>query len=81
MTTYHSLLDLPPFHPDRYSLLADRLKALLATRNDVVFVQAEAILALEAAAASLGRQGLAAVNIVTSPYGGYFGAWLRRDRP
>jgi len=78
MTTYHPLLDLPPFPADRYSLLADRLKTLLATRNDVVFVQAEAILALEAAATSLGRPGLVVVSIVTSPYGGYFGDWLRR---
>ena len=43
-----------------------------------MFVQAEAILALEAAASSLARPGLVALNIVTSPYGGYFGGWLRR---
>jgi aspartate aminotransferase-like enzyme len=74
----HALLDLPSFPAGRYAPLADRLKALLATRNDVVFVQGEAILALEAAATSLGRPGLVAVNVVTSPYGGYFGNWLQR---
>lgn len=78
MTTNPSLLDLPPYPAERYAGLADRLKALLSTRNDVVFVQAEAILALEAVAASLGRWGLTALNIVTSPYGGYFGDWLAR---
>jgi aspartate aminotransferase-like enzyme len=78
MTAYSSLLDLPAFPPDRYAALADRLKALLSTRNDVVFVQAEAILALEAAATSLGAPGRVAVNIVTSAYGHYFGDWLRR---
>ena len=44
----------------------------------MIFIQAEAILALEAAALSLARPGMTALNIVTSPYGGYFGAWLRR---
>ena len=55
MTTYSPLLDLPPFPADRYAVLAERLKAILATRNDVVFVQAEAILALEATATSLAH--------------------------
>ena len=73
-----ALLDVPPYPADRYGPLADRIKAVLATRNDVVFVQAEAILALEAAATSLGRPGLKALNVVTSPYGGYFGRWLQR---
>ncbi len=78
MTTPSPFLDVPPFPADRYAPLADRIKALLSTRNDIVFVQAEAILALEAAATSLGRPGLKALNVVTSPYGGYFGRWLQR---
>lgn len=78
MTNYPFLLDLPPYPADRYAPLADRIKTLLHTGNDVVFVQGEAILALEAAATSLGRPDLVALNIVTSPYGGYFGDWLRR---
>ena len=71
-------LDVPNYPADRYAPLADRLKRLLATRSDLVFVQAEALLALEAAALSIARPGLTALNIVTSPYGAYFGAWLRR---
>jgi aspartate aminotransferase-like enzyme len=71
------LLNPPPYPADRYAPLADRLQHLLQTSNDVVFVQAEAIVALEAAAASLGG-GARALNIVTSPYGDYFGGWLRR---
>jgi len=74
----NALLDLPSFPADRYAVLADRLQALLATRSDIVFAQAEAILALEATATSLGQPGMVAVNIVTSPYGGYFGDWLAR---
>lgn len=71
------LLNPPPYPADRYAPLADRLQRLLQTSNDVVFVQAEAIVALEAAAASLGGSGTSALNIVTSPYGNYFGGWLR----
>jgi aspartate aminotransferase-like enzyme len=71
-------LDVPNYPADRYAPLADRLKRLLATESDVLFIQAEALLALEAAASSLARPGLTAINIVTSPYGAYFGAWLKR---
>ncbi|MDB5788396.1 MAG: aminotransferase class-V family protein [Caballeronia mineralivorans] len=74
----HFLLDPPTYPADRYAPLADRIKRLLVTASDVVFVQAEAILALEAAASSMARPGIVAINIVTSPYGVYFGAWLRR---
>jgi aspartate aminotransferase-like enzyme len=72
------LLDAPIYSADRYAPLADRLKPLFATTSEVVFVQAEAMLALEAAASSIARPGITALNIVTSQYGTYFGAWLRR---
>ncbi len=71
-------LNVPAYPGSAYASLADRLKALLATKSDVVFVQAEAILALEATAASLAGPNVTAINVVTSPYGLYFGAWLRR---
>jgi aspartate aminotransferase-like enzyme len=72
------LLDLPPFPTERYAILADRLAALMGTRNDILLIQAEAVLALEAVATSLARPGLHALNIVTSPYGAWFGGWLTR---
>lgn len=75
---YALLLDPPAFPADRYAALADRLAALMSTNNDVLLVQAEAVLALEAAATSLARPGLRALNIVTSPYGEWFGGWLER---
>lgn len=78
MTRWSPLLDAPPYPAAGYGRLADRLAALLGTRNDVLLVQGEAIIALEAAATSLARPGLAALNIVTSPYGRWFGDWLRR---
>lgn len=72
------LLDLPPFPPNQTGVLADRVAQLLGTHNDVLIVQGEAILALEAAATSVARPGLKALNIVTSPYGAWFGLWLER---
>lgn len=71
------LLDPPPFPADRVASLADRLGRLIGTSGDVLLVQAEAVVALEAVAASVGRPGIKAVNIVTSPYGVWFGRWLR----
>ncbi|MBS1181358.1 MAG: alanine--glyoxylate aminotransferase family protein [Proteobacteria bacterium] len=72
------LLDPPLFPADRVAGLADRLARLIGTSGDVLLVQAEAVVALEAVAASVGRSGLKAINIVTSPYGVWFGRWLRR---
>ncbi|MEB2843314.1 aminotransferase class V-fold PLP-dependent enzyme [Rhizobiales bacterium RZME27] len=79
MTTDHwsPLLDIPPFPAERYAITAARLGAILHTRNDIAIVQAEAVVALEAAATSIIRPGMKAINIVTSPYGSWFGNWMR----
>lgn len=72
------LLD-PPAYPDvGYAVLADRIGALMRSFDDIVLVQAEAIVALEAVAASLAKPGMRVLNVVTSPYGDSFAAWLRR---
>lgn len=73
-----SLLDVPPFPAEGFAPLADRVGKLLGTVNDVLLVQGEAVIALEATATSLAGPHLKALNIVTSPYGAWFGAWLRR---
>jgi aspartate aminotransferase-like enzyme len=78
MSAWSPLPDAPPYPAEGFARLADRLAALMGTRNDVVLVQAEAVVALEAAASSLGRPGVTALNIVTSLYGAWFGGWLRR---
>lgn len=72
------LADVPPFPADGFAPLADALARVLRTRNDVVLVQAEAAVALEAAAHSLGRPGLRALVLVSSLYGRWFAGWLRR---
>ena len=72
------LLD-PPAYPDvGYPLLADRIGAAMRSFDDIVLVQAEAVVALEAVAASLAKPGLRVLNVVTSQYGDYFATWLRR---
>jgi aspartate aminotransferase-like enzyme len=72
------LLDLPPYPAENYAGLADRIASLLNTGNDILPVQGEAILALEAVATSVASPEISALNIVTSPYGVLFGEWLRR---
>ena len=81
------LLDPPPIAPARLARLEEAVADLLETRLDVVLPQAEAVLPLEAAARSLGREGVTALNLDTFPYGAVFGRWLketgadrRRDR-
>jgi aspartate aminotransferase-like enzyme len=76
--TWNPLLSVPAFPPARFATLADRLARLLGTKADVLLIQAEAVLALEAVALGLARPGVVALNIVTSFYGGWFGDWLRR---
>lgn len=74
----HPLLDLPPFPPSGFAPLADRIGRLMGTTNDVLLIQAEAVVALEAVATSISRPGLRVLNLVTSPYGTLFGTWLTR---
>ncbi len=72
------LPDAPLYPATRYACLADRIAGFMDTANDVLLIQGEAVVALEAAASSLGRPGLRAINVVTSLYGAWFGDWLRR---
>ncbi len=75
---WNPLYGAPVYPAERYAALARRVGAILKTDNDVLLVQAEAVVALEAVATSLARPGLSALNVVTSPYGNWFGQWLRR---
>jgi aspartate aminotransferase-like enzyme len=75
---WNPLNDPPAFPAARYGAVADRLKNILKTRMDVLLIQAEAVVALEATAASVARPGMKVLNIVTSLYGAWIGNWLRR---
>ena len=72
-----SLQEIVPVGAAEYAAIEDRFAALLGTQQDLVVLQGEALLPLEAAARGLGRAGSTALNIVTSPYGATFGDWLR----
>jgi aspartate aminotransferase-like enzyme len=75
--TTDPLLDRPPATAADIAAIETLLAQLLDTRQDVILLQGEAILALEAAARGLGQPGTRALNIVTGPYGKLFGDWLR----
>ncbi len=72
-------LDQPPLVPEEITELEDLVRATLGTANDIVLVQAEAILALEAVARSVAAPGTRALNLVSGPYGGVFGGWMRES--
>lgn len=71
------LLDQPPLTAVELDRIAELCAVVFETTNDVILFQAEAILALEAVARSVASAGTVAVNIVTGPYGGGFGEWMR----
>jgi len=71
-----SLLDRPMAGAADVAAIEAALARLLDTARDVILLQGEAIVALEAAARGLGRPGSRALNIVTGPYGAMFGRWL-----
>jgi aspartate aminotransferase-like enzyme len=73
-----ALLDPPPLTAARFASIERDTAALLGCARDLVLVQAEAILALEAAARGLGAPGRVCLNIVTGPYGALFGSWLEQ---
>jgi aspartate aminotransferase-like enzyme len=65
-----------PITASVYAECERRLGALLDTGRDVLILQGEAILLLEATARSLGGPGVSALNLVSGPYGQIIGDWL-----
>lgn len=73
------LLDQPPLAPDELTDLESLVQATIGTTNDVIILQAEAILALEAVARSVAAPGTVVLNLVSGPYGGVFGGWMTQS--
>ena len=73
----HPFLDLPPFTAARFAAVERRLAALMSTTHDVVIMQGEALLPLEACIRGAAGPGTTALNVITGPYGQTFGGWLR----
>ncbi|WP_027761938.1 aminotransferase class V-fold PLP-dependent enzyme [Streptomyces sp. AA1529] len=76
-TEHPSLLDLPPLTAEHFAAVEDKVASLLRTRCDVVAMQGEALLPLEACIRAAAPRGSTALNVVTGPYGETFGGWLR----
>ncbi|MFI5939908.1 pyridoxal-phosphate-dependent aminotransferase family protein [Streptomyces uncialis] len=73
----HPLLDLAPLTADRFAAIERRVAGLLATEQDVVITQGEALLPLEGCIRGAAGPGTTALNVITGPYGQTFGDWLR----
>ncbi|MFJ2905305.1 pyridoxal-phosphate-dependent aminotransferase family protein [Streptomyces sp. NPDC087212] len=73
----HPFLDLAPLSAARFASIEDRVARLLATEQDVVIMQGEALLPLEGAIRATAGPGTTALNVITGPYGQTFGNWLR----
>jgi aspartate aminotransferase-like enzyme len=61
-----------------YAAIEQRFAQLLHAPQ-LLLLQGEAMISLEAAARSIGRPGSRALNIVTGPYGQTFGHWLAQQ--
>ncbi|MEU6415883.1 pyridoxal-phosphate-dependent aminotransferase family protein [Streptomyces spiralis] len=73
----HPFLDLAPLSAARFASIEDRVARLLATEQDVMVMQGEALLPLEGAIRATAGPGTTALNVITGPYGQTFGNWLR----
>jgi aspartate aminotransferase-like enzyme len=74
----HPLLDHAPPTPAEFAATEAKVQRILRTDGDVVIVQAEAALALEAVLASLVRSGTRALCLSSGTYGAWFARELER---
>lgn len=68
--------DYDPVFLERFRRTERKIASLFRTSGDVVLMQGEAVLGLEAAARALVRPGMVAVNLVSGVYAKWFGIWL-----
>jgi len=71
------IFDYDPVFLERFRDTERKLAELMRTKNDVVLMQGEAVLGLEAAARAIVRPGMRALNLVSGVYAAWFGDWLR----
>jgi pyridoxamine--pyruvate transaminase len=71
------LFDYDPVFLERFRETERLLADVYRTSNDVVLMQGEAVLGLEAAARGLVQQGTRCLNLVSGVYASWFGDWLR----
>jgi pyridoxamine---pyruvate transaminase len=68
--------DYDPRFLERFARTERKVAELFRTAGDVVLMQGEAVLGLEAAARALVRPGMTALNLVSGVYAKWFGVWL-----
>jgi pyridoxamine---pyruvate transaminase len=71
------IYDYDPVFLERFAAVEEKVAQLYGSANDVVLMQGEAVLGLEAAARGLVREGTTCLNLVSGVYGKWFGLWLR----
>jgi pyridoxamine--pyruvate transaminase len=71
------IFDYDPVFLERFRATEALLAELYRTRNDVVLMQGEAVLGLEAAARALVKPQTRCLNLVSGVYASWFGDWLR----
>lgn len=71
------IFDYDPIFLERFRETERLLADVFRTRNDVVLMQGEAVLGLEAAARGLVQPGTRCLNLVSGVYAAWFGDWLR----
>ncbi len=71
--TYH----YDPVFLERFRETERKVAQVLATANEVILMQGEAVLGLEAAARALVRPGMPVLNLVSGVFGKGMGYWLK----
>ncbi len=71
------IFDYDPVFLEKFRELERKVAELMGSSDDIVLMQGEAVLGLEAAARALTRPGMKALNLVSGVYAAWFGDWLR----
>ena len=71
------IFDYDPVFLEKFRELERKVGELMRSSDDIVLMQGEAVLGLEAAARALTRPGMKALNLVSGVYASWFGDWLR----
>jgi pyridoxamine---pyruvate transaminase len=71
------IFDYDPVFLAKFRELERKVGELMRSSDDIVLMQGEAVLGLEAAARALTQPGMKALNLVSGVYAAWFGDWLR----
>src|SRR6187399_3299936 len=66
-----------PAFEDTFRRLCEAVGTIMRTGNDVIVMQGEAVLGLEASLVATVRPGMKVINVANGPYGTGMGLWLQ----